>query len=178
MTRELAQAAAGLGLMAVVALCAGTAFAANDKPKPNQVASQICAAEKHADKAAFKATYGKNAMRNCKRLHRDEAEDVIKNASQACRAEEEADPEGFAETYGTNNNLSNAFGKCVSSKAKAKAAEAAEEFKNAAKECRAERDGDPEGFADTYGTNDNRRNAFGKCVSTKVKEPKEAAPTG
>ena len=43
------------------------------------------------------------------------------------------------------------------------------EFKNAAKECRAERDEDPELFQETYGTNGNKRNAFGKCVSGKVK---------
>jgi hypothetical protein len=43
------------------------------------------------------------------------------------------------------------------------------EFKNAAKECRAARDADPDGFHETWGTNHNGRNAFGKCVSSKVK---------
>ena len=59
-------------------------------------------------------------------------------------------------------------------------AEQAAEFRNAAQECRAERDGDPTGFATTYGTNGNHRNAFGKCVSTKVNEPEpepEPEPT-
>ena len=70
-----------------------------------------------------------------------------------------------------------AFGKCVSEKAKAKEhaadeqdAEDAAEFKNAAKECYAERQADAAAFADHYGTNENDRNAFGKCVSSKTSE--------
>ena len=86
----------------------------------------------------------------------------------------------FAELYGTNGNKRNAFGKCVSKKAKAKEhaadeqdAEDAAEFKNAAKECDAERgdtEATPAAFADKYGTNENKRNAFGKCVSSKASE--------
>ena len=41
---------------------------------------------------------------------------------------------------------------------------------NAAKECKAERQADPEEFATNYGTNGNKRNAFGKCVSSKASE--------
>ena len=47
------------------------------------------------------------------------------------------------------------------------------EFKNAAKECRAEREADPDAFEETYGTNGNKKNAFGKCVSTKVQDEYE-----
>jgi hypothetical protein len=99
------------------------------------------------------------------------------NAAKECKAERTADPEGFATTYGTNGNKRNAFGKCVSKKAKAKEqaadeqdAEEAAEFKNAAKECDAERSADSAAFADKYGTNENDRNAFGKCVSSKASE--------
>ena len=42
----------------------------------------------------------------------------------------------------------------------------------AAKACAAERALDPAAFADRYGTNENKRNAFGKCVS------QHAAQTG
>jgi hypothetical protein len=45
-----------------------------------------------------------------------------------------------------------------------------EEPKNAAHACKAERGGDPEAFADTHGTNGNKRNAFGKCVSKRAHE--------
>jgi hypothetical protein len=99
------------------------------------------------------------------------------NAAKECKAERTADPAAFAAKYGTNANKRNAFGKCVSQKAKAKEAAAdaqdeqeATEFKNAAKECDAERTADPAAFAAKYGTNANKRNAFGKCVSSKASE--------
>jgi hypothetical protein len=173
MKRSIMAAAGALALFA-----AGPATAAPKEPKPNYVASQICKAEKQADKAAFKATYGKNAMRDCKRAHRSEAREAIRNASQECRAERDADPEGFATTYGANPNGRNAFGKCVSSKVGEEPAEEAEEFANAAKECRAERSADADAFAETYGTNRNKRNAFGKCVSQKAKAAGESEPEG
>jgi hypothetical protein len=47
------------------------------------------------------------------------------------------------------------------------------EFRNAAKECRAEREADAATFQETYGTNAGKRNAFGKCVSGKVKHQPE-----
>ena len=99
------------------------------------------------------------------------------NAAKECKAERQADPDEFATTYGTNANKRNAFGKCVSTKAKAKEqaadeqdAEEAAEFKNAAKECDAERTADAAAFAENYGTNENNRNAFGKCVSSKASD--------
>ena len=99
------------------------------------------------------------------------------NAAKECKTERQADAGAFAETYGTNANKRNAFGKCVSTKAKAKEqaadeqdAEEAAEFKNAAKECDAERTADSAKFADKYGTNENNRNAFGKCVSSKASD--------
>src|SRR5215212_3355367 len=77
-----------------------------------------------------------------------------------------------------------AFGKCVSEKAKAKEhaadeqdAEDAAEFKNAAKECDSERTADATKFATDYGTNENDRNAFGKCVSSKVSDDEEETET-
>jgi hypothetical protein len=52
-----------------------------------------------------------------------------------------------------------------------KAAERKDARTNAAKECRAERDEiGAEAFVEKYGKNRNGRNAFGKCVSTKVRE--------
>jgi hypothetical protein len=45
--------------------------------------------------------------------------------------------------------------------------------KNAAKACKAERGLGPQAFKDKYGTNPNKANAFGKCVSGKVKKAEE-----
>ena len=163
-------------LTAFALSAAAVASAGDVKPKPNNVAAKQCQAEKHADKAAFKATYGpKHAMRNCKRQHRDDAGEAIENASQQCRAEQEADPIAFEEAYGSNGNGKNAFGKCVSQKVHEDTDNGAEEFANAAQECRAERTADPEGFAEFYGTNRNDRNAFGKCVSGKARENEETS---
>jgi hypothetical protein len=106
-----------------------------------------------------------------------EEQSAHSNAAQECKTERQADAVAFADKYGTNGNKRNAFGKCVSQKAKAKEhaadeedAEDAAEFKNAAKECDAERTADSGAFADKYGTNENKHNAFGKCVSSKASE--------
>jgi hypothetical protein len=85
-------------------------------------AAKLCAEQKQADQEAFKALWGKHAMRDCIRAGRAEDEvatatpEEIHNAAQECRAEREADPTGFPATYGTNANDRNAFGKCVSTK--------------------------------------------------------------
>ena len=146
-----------------------------EKPVTAKAAAKAeCRAAKQADKAAFKATYG--SMARCVKGEKGESGEEIQNASQECRAEEEADPAAFAEKYGTNYNNENAFGKCVSSKVKEDQAEDVEEFDNAAQECRAERNADRDAFKETYGTNKNGKNAFGKCVSSKVKEDGEEDP--
>jgi hypothetical protein len=117
-----------LGIAAVGAPAATAGDGGNGNGGRSAVAKE-CAKLKKADRAAFKATFGKHAMRNC-----------IKG-----------EPVEMSETTPT-------------------------EFKNAAKECRAEREADPEGFQETYGTNANKRNAFGKCVSGKVREGEPEEP--
>ena len=97
------------------------------------------------------------------------------NAAKECRAERgstDATREAFRAKYGTNKNGKNAFGKCVSSRSKEEKAERKAAGKNAAKECKAERDADATAFSEKYGTNKNGKNAFGKCVSSKAKELK------
>jgi hypothetical protein len=96
-----------------------------------------------------------------------------RNAARECRAERgttQATREAFALKYGTNANRKNAFGKCVSQKAREEAAERRAARRNAARQCRAERDQLGEAaFAQKYGTNKNKANAFGKCVSKAAK---------
>jgi hypothetical protein len=101
-----------------------------------------------------------------------------KNAAKKCKAERTSmGAEAFMKQYGTNANKANAFGKCVSSKSKAKAEkDEAKDDENeaneskaeeaAAKKCQAERTSmGAEAFKKQYGTNGNKANAFGKCVS-------------
>jgi hypothetical protein len=132
-----------------------------------------------ATREAFRTQFRSFAA--CVKAHAaDEAQEeqsAHTNAARDCREERTADQAAFQEKYGTNGNKHNAFGKCVSQTAKAKEHQAdvedqqeATEVKNAAKECASERSDDAEAFKQTYGTNANKSNAFGKCVSQKARE--------
>ena len=97
-----------------------------------------------------------------------------KNAAKKCKAERtKLGVQAFKDKYGTNANKANAFGKCVSGMVKKtedenEAAENEQAEKNAAKECKAERGTTEQSiaaFKEKYGTNANKANAFGKCVS-------------
>jgi hypothetical protein len=99
-----------------------------------------------------------------------------KNAAKTCKAERDRiGVEAFKKEYGTNPNKANAFGKCVSGQKSAADEQAVGEQKaakeNAAKKCKKLRaDLGAEKFRDEYGTNPNKANAFGKCVSKLVKK--------
>jgi hypothetical protein len=99
-------------------------------------------------------------------------------AEKACSTERGTtvqSKEAFTEKYGTNRNKKNAFGKCVSSKSKGEddEDEADGEKTNASKKCKTERGTTASGIAafnEKYGTNKNKKNAFGKCVSKNAKQ--------
>ena len=98
-------------------------------PTPTPSAQQQCRTERTGmGKAAFADLYGtnkskSNAFGKCvsKRSKATEAaqEKAQANAAKQCKAERAADPTAFATKYGTNKNHKNAYGKCVSGKAKA-----------------------------------------------------------
>jgi hypothetical protein len=166
--------------LALVLLVPTGAIAKPDKSEVDAAKAQ-CKSERGTTKAtrkAFNAKYDGFADCMGKKAAEEEAEneEAARNAAQECKAERDADPAAFKETYGTNKNGKNAFGKCVSGKASEKkaamdAADAQEiaETKNAAKDCAEERAEDAAAFKETYGTNKNGKNAFGKCVSRKVR---------
>ena len=171
-----------VGALALAALALPVTAQAADTNKTN--ASAACKAERTAMTVAiFKATYGTNKTRSnafgkcvSKRTKTEIA--GHKNASKACDAEE-ADPnfaathggKTFAQFYGTGKKGANAHGKCVSSKAKALRTATTKANVNAAKTCKAERAQDPAAFKAKWGTNKNKSNAFGKCVSATAKKP-------
>jgi hypothetical protein len=97
-----------------------------------------------------------------------------RNAAKECKAERgstDATRQAFAERYGTNANDRNAFGKCVSQHAQQELTTEQQETINAARSCRAERQSmGAAAFNSKYGKNRNDRNAFGKCVSQKVRD--------
>ena len=93
--------------------------------------------------------------------------DAAKADCKAERGKTEASREAFKANY-------DGFADCVGKKAKEEEAENEEAAKNAAKDCKAERDLNAEAFKTQYGTNKNGKNAFGKCVSSKASEKKAA----
>jgi len=79
-----------------------------------------------------------------------------------CRDERANDVVAFEQKYGSEGGMRNCVRQTVPL--------VIGEFKNAAKECKAEAEADLGKFRDKYGTNHNKRNAFGKCVSSHVRE--------
>jgi hypothetical protein len=89
----------------------------------------------------------------------------FKNAAKYCKAVRESKGvEAFQTAYGTNKNKKNAYGKCVSQTAKAKAAKRddAEDDATEAKanaDCKKQQAADPAKFAKDYKN-------FGQCVKS------------
>jgi hypothetical protein len=125
----------------------------------------------------FKQTYAAKSVAKakaaCLAKNGVVAETALKNAAQECRAERDADPVAFA-NWGTNENGRNAFGKCVSSKAKAKSEENTENRVSAADTCKTLKRDDAAGFKTAFG---EKKNAFGKCVSKTAEELKQSEET-
>lgn len=125
---------------------------------------------------AFKDAYGtnknkSNAHGKCVSKFAKVQDKNQSNASEDCKTERGDTPESvaaFNEKYGTGKNKRNALGKCISQKADDASQQQEDAVVNAAKKCKAERGNTAdsrEAFRNKYGTNKNKRNAFGKCVS-------------
>jgi hypothetical protein len=177
-------------VVSVAAIAPAAAMAADPAPSDFKNAAKYCKALRAASDSNFASMFGtkKNAYGKCvsRTAKKDATEDVAQeraaktNAATECKAEREDanfasghDGQTFEQVYGTGNGH-NAYGKCVSQKARANRAAADKEDKaertdrvNAAKSCKAARKSDPAKFADDYGTH---RNAFGKCVSRTAKQ--------
>ena len=172
----------------VAAIGAGLAFADNSTPNPNQVAATPYAqCELHAmGVKAFKASVrrpaeGPHAMRNCQRQHGKPAHNDINNAAQQCKAEQ-ADPrlpgeppagsDRSTQSYGTNAQRSERIRQARQHQGPGDLSAGEQNLQNAAQQCRGERNEPPtsrehtgKSFTDFYGSNQNKKNAFGKCVS-------------
>ena len=95
------------------------------------------------------------------------ADTTAELAQERCKTEKhEWGTKLFKKTYGDVKSTAKATATCVGTAETAVAAEA----KNAAQECKAERDADADAFGEEYGSNQNKKNAFGKCVSAKTAE--------
>lgn len=186
-----------LALLGAIAALAVPALAtATATPDAHSTAQKNCRAQRTAiGDAAFKQLYGTNKSKsNAFGKCVSKQEKTVKannaaakaNAAKACKAEQQAlGDDAFNDKYATNKTPANAkgkgghphgtngYGKCVSAKAKAAAAAANAQQNtaiiNAAKACKAERKADPAAFKAKYGSNKDKSNAFGKCVSAKAK---------
>jgi hypothetical protein len=142
-----------------------------NRVNPAQTCSSI---RKQLGTALFNKTYGKNAndqnaFGKCvsSTAHAQAHNEVT--ASSSCAAQQ-ADPnfaanhggKTFEQYYGTNADGSNAFGKCVSSTAKASSHAQGQAVVNAARTCQSLQKADPVGFKTTYPT-------FGACVAKHAK---------
>jgi hypothetical protein len=167
-----------IALVGALALPSGAIAKPQDAQKRAAIAQ--CKDERgksRATREAFKANYHSFSRCVSRKTAEEESEETTahKNAAKACKAERDADPVAFQQAYGDNENGQNTYGKCVSSKAKQKKAEMdaedeqqVEARKKAAKECAGEReDKGREAFVEAYG---GKRNAFGKCVSSKARD--------
>jgi len=180
-------------LVAAAALvCVTAAFA--DAPGGSSPAAACKSLQKTApDMFGLGKTY-KN-LGACVSAKSGQADQNADNAAKLCKTEQAdsnfASAHGgktFAEFYGTSGNSNgngngkgqghgNAFGKCVSSKASDKTDSQNAAQLNAAKQCKAQRadagfagSHGGKSFSDFYGTNANKKNAFGKCVSALAKQ--------
>ena len=126
-----------------------------------------------------------NALRNC--VAAKAAPAILAasthtlNAAQQCRAQRSSmGARDFGLLYGTGPKHANAFGRCVSKLERAAQAD----DDNASQQCRAEQ-ADPafavghggKTFADFYGRNADKSDAFGNCVSTKAQAAAAARQT-
>jgi hypothetical protein len=122
----------------------------------------------------FNNTYGKNgndhnAFGKCvSATARSQAQNEV-SASATCRSEQSDgnfasthNGQTFGQTFGTNADLSNAFGKCVSSTARAASIAQQHAVIQAARACKAQQKSDPTGFKAKYKT-------FRACVVTLAK---------
>ncbi len=188
--------------LSAVAIAPAAASAADPAPSDFKNAAKYCKALKTASGSNFASMFGtkKNAYGKCvsatakQAANEDAAQEKAAktNAAKQCKAERDdaafAAAHGgktFEQFYGTGSGK-NAYGKCVSQKAKQQKAAADEEDEaqetdrvNAAKTCRQAKKDDAATFEADYGS---RRNAFGKCVSRTAKQmaeerKAESAPT-
>jgi hypothetical protein len=141
----------GFMALAVLAVVPATAGANNGNGKGHDVknAARYCRSLRDQLGAdVFRQTYSTFGKCVSQRVHQLHA--ARQSARQACKSEK-----------------GKAFGHCVRTTFRSVTSDDDNAVVNAAQQCKSEREADEAGFEDKYGTNHNKRNAFGKCVSSK-----------
>jgi hypothetical protein len=186
----------GIGLVAVAVLAMPAVASAEVQPSEFKNAAKYCKAlKKEIGDSAFATRFGtnhnkRNAFGKCVSQQRKSENGVVSIARAQCKAEYAQDPAAFLVKYGqptgnpnnngnSNNGNSNsdvrkALRNCLRDKLPAVTAQQIDVLHNAAQECRQERAQNADDFRNTYGSNHNKRNAFGKCVVKKVREAQQS----
>ena len=173
--------------LAVAAILPVAALADDASPSDKANGARSCQALKTSlTEATFNATYGTNADKSnafgkCVSTWTKTEHQNRHAAATACKAEQAdagfaAAHEGktFAQFYGAGKQGANALNRCIQAKRVAESAEDKAAVTNAARKCKAERKtmGDAP-FKAKYGTNTDKSNAFGKCVSKLATETQQ-----
>ena len=167
-----------IAALAVAAVLPVAASADTASPADKANGARACQALRTSLGAAFASTYGTNADKSnafgkcVSRWTQAEHQNRLA-AETACKAEQ-ADA-GFAaahggktfdQFYGTGKKGVNALNRCVQDKTEATRAALKAAVVKAARSCKAERTAmGAAAFKAKYGTNADKSNAFGKCVS-------------
>jgi hypothetical protein len=136
-----------------------------DRGRAAKKAFEECKAEYLADPAAFLLKYGSEQPA-------DAASERPVNGGEG-KPPHPGDAPGEGRPDKPNHPdaaVRAAVKRCVGLKLKERKAERRDAFEKAVKECKAEYVADPEAFVQKYGETDNKREAFGRCVSSKVRE--------
>ena len=162
-----------IAALAVLAL-APQAFASVQSTATRDAASAACKSERaQVGAATFLEEYG--SLGACIQSYRALARGAAKNAAKACKAERKKHPAGFRSKYGTGKKKRNAFGKCVSKKARGAMEETVAANVDAMTSCTDFRDEDPDGFAEFYG---EEADALSLCVADELSPDDEESDDG
>ena len=135
---------------------AGLAGATSKTPRPRPPTRRASISARASAPRPSVETYGTNhnranAMGKCRSAERKALKKDAAAAKASCKAK--------------GKKHAGATSTCVAKATKAKTKARHKAIVNAAKTCKAERAQDAAAFKTTYGTNANKSNAFGRCVS-------------
>jgi hypothetical protein len=155
--KSMKLALAGLAALAVLP---ATAPADPGGGQDRANGARACKTLRSTQPAVFASTYGTdaNAFGKCVSAWAKAAHAARHAAEASCRP---------APSRGKGKGKGNAFGRCVAEETASALNTKVQATENAARICKAERDAiGGTAFKNKYGTNPNKANAFGKCVSS------------
>jgi hypothetical protein len=150
-------------VLAALAL-APSALASAQSVASANAATTACKSERaQVGEATFLENYG--SLGACKQSYRALAVGAANNAAKACKVERKKRPAMFRSKYGVGKKKRNAYGRCVSKKARGALEDTVATNVDAMTACTEYRDEDPAGFAGWYG---EEADALATCVAEEL----------